>query len=384
MADYCRCWENVVGVLKKRELFSFSIGAAAGLAVLASLTTVTQTPAAVGPRVDVREFGAVTTDLDSSQAFMRAQETGDTIFIPRGRYRIDHAIEIKDGKTWISEGATLWTTADAAIIRIKGTHDWSILGDLTLAGRRIDRDSAGKNEIGIWITNSQHGYINNLTVRNFDGAGVFIDGSGGNGSIGSSLTINNLDAYKNNFGIRTIAGTGAEYVVINSFNAVGNVQAGEIGAGNIQISSGNIVRNLKGLSLVGGRNHGHGALMGMNINHNLHYNLLAENVTLGFTIVGNHFYGGQSNGYIILKDSCGITISGGIIDAPIINDNSLNCANAVLGNFIAGNHTTIGGANPEDVILADNYDARGPWDGSRPAIRPPLMEAPETLDKGSN
>jgi hypothetical protein len=309
----------------------------------------------------VLDFGADPTGTtDSSDAFGAAQSASDTIIVPNGTYIKNANTTITSGKTWLFYGAVIKHSSDTATMFTvgSGVADWNILGHLVLEGMLTTNVDTG--ECGIHITNPHRGYIQRITCRKFKGKGVVVDGSNGGGYRGDGLTIDSLGLYENRQGFEFVAGNGAEYLSVGRVEAVGNIFAGTIAAGNCQIHGGNISDNYYGPLLGSGSNHGHGGLHGLNLNHNTYWNLKAENVTAGFTIDACHIYADSATtGKVVISNSSGISLRGGIVDATI--EVTGTGKNLMEGAFVPTSLTTVSGANPANLIRRGNYSTSGLW-----------------------
>lgn len=313
--------------------------------------------------VNVLDYGADPTGVaDSSAAFYDAQQASNTIMVPSGTYLKNTETAILNNKTWFFAGATIKHQSDAAtLFSATDVSDWSFLGNVKLQGLLTGEANTG--ECGLSITNPRRAYIQRVTASLFKGSAIRIQGANTGTYRGDQLTIDSLASYENYEALRVNAGSGAEYVRINSVEMVGNIYSAIIAAGNTQIGGGNIVDNYYGPWLTGGPNHGHGGFHGVNINHNTHWNLKAESVTNGYVFNGCHFYGdGLTAGKIILNNSSGVSINNGIVDAVI--EISGAGRNTMQGNFIAGPNAAVGGANPTSLLRSGNYTSAGLWSGN--------------------
>lgn len=312
---------------------------------------------------NVIDFGADPTGIvDSSAAFYDAQQASNAILVPSGTYLKNIETAILDGKTWFFSGSIIKHQSDTAtLFSTNGVSDWSFLGHVKLQGLLTSQADTG--ECGPSIANPRRAYIDRISCSFFKGDGIRISGSNTGAYRGDQLTISSMAGYENYSALRVDAGSGAEYVTINSVEFVGNIYSATIAAGNVQIDGGNIVDNYYGPLLTAGANHAHGGFHGVNINHNQHWNLKADGVSNGHIFNGCNFYGDSlTAGKIILQNSSGISISGGIIDAPIeVNGTGKN---TMQGNFIAGARALVSGANPTSLLRGGNYTSSGLWIGN--------------------
>lgn len=327
-------------------------------------------------RVSVQDFGAVgdgsSNDAAAFQAASAAAGAYGTVRIPYSYnpYMVNGQVSILEGQTWVSEGARLKHTDDTlSILRADSVGDWSILGRLILEGTLTTAATAA--EIGLHITNGKRYVVEGLQARNFKGAGIKLDGSGGtgNGLRGDRGQFSNCSAHQSTIGIHIDQGSGSEYNAFTNFLASGCTTGALIDGGNNGFASGGFTDNTVGVKLVGvGGNHGHGQFVGCNINHNSDSNLEAVGVLNGYTFVGCHFYGnsaGSSSGNIWLNGCEGVSIRSGIIDCWVFNDlGSGSGANYITDNFqpTGGTGITLNTNNGglKQLYFMRNYTADGP------------------------
>lgn len=329
----------------------------------------------------VTDFGADPTGVaDSRAAFLKARDrvgVGGRVLIPRGRYLVSDVVDILDGQTWRSEGATLFHADDSkTILRANGKADWTIEGRMTLEG--LLTTAAVSAECGLRITDGKRYRVEGLTAKLFKGKGIWLDGTSAGTYRGDRGQFTDCAAHECTVGLQLDAGAGAEYNTFANFTASGNITAALIGAGNNTFVGGNIVDNKTGVNLVAGPNHGHGMFVGTNINHNTSENIRATGVLNGYTFNACHIYGnGTSTGVIWFEGSRGITITDGIIDCWIYNDLGTGSgANHIVGNYFPGDYgvrlmTNNGGLGK--LYLSGNVGPQGPSDLNDPA--PVFIEA---------
>jgi len=312
---------------------------------------------------NILDFGADPTGaVESNFALLAAQSTGLTVVVPAGLYLLGDTFNFGSGETWIFEGGTFVHSDETQpMFMAAAISELTLLGNLKCKGLLTSQADTG--ESAIVFDGVNRCYAQRISATCFKGSAVKFTGSSTGTYRGDTLKIDSLAVHESKRGLEVVAGSGAEYCVIGSIEAVGNITAAVIGAGNTRILGGNVVDNVNGIDLIAGANHGHGGLHGVNVNHNSGFNLRATNVTLGFTIDGCHFYGDSAAaGKVILQNCAGITISDGILSA-MIEVIGTQYVNVVRGNFITG-QGAISGAGASATRRTGNCTATGAWIGN--------------------
>ncbi len=304
------------------------------------------------------EFGADKTGATfSSDAFIAAQAASDYIIVPAGNYSMDPSktIIVQSNKTWFFMGPKLYISGNGQIFNLDNKSGFRLLGAATLFGSATLTDINGpvpvSSEIGIYQNACSDFIVENITCRQFKGAGIFLTGSlppivnpKGGYTFAERGRWSNIGLYANVKGLVAEAGNGGEYQSFVNVDASNNNIALSVAAGNISMVGGNSSGNRVNLYLFGGTNNGHGRISGLSLNHGLPFNLLCEDVTLGMTLTGCHFYANddEGSGRIEILNSKGISIEGGQIDCRVIVNES--GPNSGL-NYITGAYTpaTYGG-----------------------------------------
>ena len=228
-----------------------------------------------GDVINVKRYGAVGDGkTDDSSAFARAfddaKQHGTPIIIPKGTYVVSGELPIGSNVIIRSDGATLkHAKAGGRILTAISADDWSIQGPLTLIGSRTGKGQRG-DEIGVYISGCNRFIVDKMTVRDFTGKGIELDGGhpsraarGDRGKFAFVSFINNGVGME----IDADAKYSAEYNLFTLLSFSGNDVATHIVAGNNVISTSNIVDNMGGVELAAGLNHGHGIIGNSNINH---------------------------------------------------------------------------------------------------------------------
>jgi len=142
-------------------------------------------PAAGGPAVSVKDFGASgdgqTLDTAAIQAAVDAVQPGGTLRFPSGVYRIDtdKAVRLKDDmRVELGDATLVGDNARGRICRIfdiTGRKRVAISGG-TLIGSRSGAPSLGD---GIWAVDSQDLVFENISIQNFFIDGIILTGNTG-------------------------------------------------------------------------------------------------------------------------------------------------------------------------------------------------------------
>lgn len=278
---------------------------------------------------------------------------GDNAFLI-GTYKVDGTLNIQDGKTYDFSRAIFITPNGVVTFHANAVNDWELRSP-KFQGAGKSASGAVGSAIGIKVTGSSNRYIIDAPrAKQFAGTLVKIEGATDLGSRGDQGRVINLNAFGCDKGFENTAGTSAEYCILQNPMISQCNHGMTISAGNTSVIGGNVVDNVKGLNLVQGANHGHGSVVGLNINHNADYNIQADSVVNGMSFNGCHIYGDTTlKGRIILNNSCGINFNGGIISARIVNNGAVgslkNASNGVWLTGIGG----LDGSNPTGFIF--NY-----------------------------
>ena len=353
--------------------------------------------------------------VDSSAIFALANASGrSSIRVPSGVYKVSgNVIALQPGQSWEFDDVVLnWSGAGTQkCISCINVNDWAITGFLIINGTGM----ASGTLRGVSVEGGNRFIVQNVHCQNIPGWGFKLETGGvavnPRGDKGQFITCGGNLCW---IGAETTGDSTTEYTTWANFQASGNGSWGIIDStGNTVWNGGQCVDNvLGGFKVDGGSyaNGAHGCVNGMNINHNGSDNIQFLNVSQGYTVNACHIYGGANNGvgllqtgafyviltvgttdftligaasntvglgftatgpgsgsgtvlggYIHFNNSYGITILGGIIDAPVYSEGGSQ-DNVISNNFIpvSGNFNFINGANSKLVLCFNNYGLSGP------------------------
>jgi hypothetical protein len=310
--------------------------------------------------VNVDWCGANNGVADAQAAFAAAALFSD-VFVPKRSYLMNGSISILNGQHWKFNGSTL-THTDNTKVYFKAiatnavpVDNWTFEGPVTLTGTCVS--ACGSPEKGLYAEATRRFRVTDLTATLFQGPAIHVNP--GTRTItpflGATGQWSNIHVDQSVIGLQADAGTNGEYQTFSNLNSTGNITGVQIAAGNYIIDGGNITDNTNGLSLLGGSNNGHGVVSAVNINHNSSFNIIADAVTLGFTLNGIHVYADSlTTGKIWFKNAAvGIWISNSIIDAPIVADST--GINGISNSWTnSGTFYNISGTNPGQLALSGN------------------------------
>ena len=283
-----------------------------------------------------QDFGAIGDGLanDSSAFQSLAATPGAYIRVPQGRYLIKETISILERQVWQFENAELLYEGKGAMFQAIAVNDWAMLGLARLQGPRTPSIA----NVGLVVNACRRFRVSHLQFSKFNGVGLVLSGD----TVylhprGDRGQFSDLGFVECTTAIDIQASAASEYNIFSNTVVTACGKGIVIAAGNCQFVGGNVVDCGIGVTLLPGRNHGHGGFHGFNLNHATQYNLYADAIETGYTFNGCHFYGdGGLKGAIYLKNSKGILIQGGQIDCAVINDGKAG-KNFVLNNTVPGN-----------------------------------------------
>ncbi len=293
---------------------------------------------------------------DDTPAIQKALAAGPgVVYVGPGFYRFSEVS--------IPEKVTVVGAGPATIIRPHGAKsifvqekvvDWGIR-DLVLDGQAPGpwRNRKDEGLSGILVKNCAGFTLSNITVMNFNGAGLQMTYTLAPAEGWSSPT--NLDyitASGNYIGIRF--DKRAEYMNATKLTCRHNVIGCVIHAGNVKIAASNFTTNIDGILIEDKENGSHGALSNCLINHNERYALLARNAAYGMTIDNCCLF----TGTLRLENCAGINITSGILSANV--EIVGKAANRIAGNYIIPDKFAYNFAPA--TIVQDNFTETGPWD----------------------
>lgn len=272
------------------------------------------------PYVTPEEYGAVGDGIvDDSDAIIACLAANDRVHFSKS-YKVSKDLPIRTGHFIYSSAATITRTSTTGggslnvIIDAQSVDNWSMQGNLTLMGS--GNSDSGQSGLRMQLCNNFK--VSGLTVKDVAGSGLNFSGFGsrGNGGMLDNISLQNnwVGAYFNG---------GAEYYTITNINASQNTLAINILGGNNSIIGGSISDNVNGIYIGGPfENNSHGVLSGLNVNHNTGYNLKAENVEFGESIIGCHFYATVAELGVQIVNSKGIVFEGCTFDGFLSNSDS--------------------------------------------------------------
>lgn len=317
---------------------------------------------------NIRQFGTIVGDglTNDVATFQAAAASGAGIIDARGlTCKLDGQINIGSGQTWLFTGSIFNTTSTTATMFLISEKD-----NVALVGPFVIDGPGGATftgAIGIRVSDSTRWRIDQPTIRNIPGYGLnFTPGSNLTGRAEHGVVLNPR-IIGCNIGTLDVAGTGTEYYSMINPHVTGCYEAGLVtAAGNVNIFGGHIVDNLKdGIFMSAGSNHAHGIITGLNVNHNVRYNLITNQITNGQTFTGCHFYANNSlgAGAIFLDRSKGIILEGGHLDCWVYNDKDVNSGqNIIRDMYCPGSNGAVilsSGPNPgtDQLWFQDCYGA---------------------------
>ncbi len=309
---------------------------------------------------NVLDYGAEGNDFsDDSSAFQAAFDDAVkenlAVYIPKKTYVIAKSLSIPSGLVIRSDGAELKQAGgNQPLLSAQNVDNWVINGPMTLTGNRSDNNKTGNGK-GLWIGGGNHYIVDKLTVQNFTGKGIQIESGernglerGNHGQFAFVTFINNSIGLQIGADGNAPINTGAEYNLFTLLSFSSNDTAVVTSTGNNVISTTNIVDNKNGIQLMSGSNNGHGIFNATNINHNVGFNIQSDAVDNGYTFNGCHIYGDSAkDGIVHLTHSKGIHITGGTLDAAVIND--VDGTNMISDMFITGDSYSVSGTASQSV-----------------------------------
>jgi len=261
---------------------------------------------------NVKNYGLVGDGVTDDRAALNTllnttAPTGSTIYFPPGTYLIGSNIAISN-KQFNFDGAfaTIKNNGNYILFNITSTVDlaskWKVT-NLYFTGT-----GTGANQYAFYFSSKSGSFvINNCTFSSLGGGGIAVAGTNINSYLGGLIIC--CKFYSNTVGIDSL--NLGEYLQILGCDFYSNTTAISTVAGNILIDGNNINYNGTGIRVNAGPNDSHGIISNNNINHNSTYGIDINGITLGMTVSNNHIY---ANNPFRIKDSTGVTISGGHLD----------------------------------------------------------------------
>lgn len=273
--------------------------------------------------VSVADFGTLNNDgtTDDAAVFQLAAASGASTILAQGLdCFIGSQIDIPAGQTWVLSGTTLrFSSSTQKVFSAVTVDDWSLIGPFSIVGNGSTVGTA----VGVYVDGCNRWRVDDYTAQTIKGHGMkVVPGTPSGSTRGDQGQISRFVAKGCYYGFECTAGTGAEYCTLIAPNITGCFDGLIIAAGNTVVLGGSIVDNTNdGVVLNSGSNHGHGMIVGTNINHNIRYNVYSNQCIYGFSFIGCHIYANDSSGTgaINLYQSKGIVFTGGQVDAWIYN-----------------------------------------------------------------
>jgi len=346
-------------------------------------------------------FGADNTGaVFATDAFMAAQANSNFIIVPPGIYAMDPSkkVRIFSGKTWFFMGATFTKPAGAGtMFAAEFETDFNLLGAATFVGNATQSDVQNNTgftgETGLRIESCARYKVGDFKFKGLAGYGLKMTGSAGASPyFGERGRFASISASLCHFGIDIDAGNGSEYNTFVNYDLSNNRVGLRLGAGNNTFSGGSITGNrYANVQLTGGQNNGHGVMSSTTINHAGVYNLLAQDVTVGFTFAGCHWFGNAANsssGQIFIQNSDGIVLDGGTLDCWVnVWGGSLSGYHKICNMWCSGGYGKVKiyddlNLRPTNMLVSGCFGA-----GARDAVTGDCINSPDvyvSLGRGPN
>lgn len=302
--------------------------------------------------------------LDVADLINAAIAANGFAYVPYGTYlHFNGTVTLDNGQSIFFENARIESQAGsyAPFIAVEDKTQWSILGACNYIGTLVTGLDTG-NEIGLDIKGGNQYTVTNFKAYKCRSHGIRVR-TGGVAPVprGDQGQFIGCAASECRTGVENLVDTSTEFNVWTNLNITGCLDGLITPAGNALYCGGNIVDNVRGVTISNGPNHAHGIISAMNINHNQEYNLKTVNVVYGQTIDGCHLYGnGGTTSPIWFENSKGICVSNSHIDCPVYNDGTAG-ANAILNNYMPGVDAQLLGTNPEMLRVLGNWTNLGSW-----------------------
>ena len=301
--------------------------------------------------INVKDYGAVgddvTNDRNAFLAAVTAAGVGGIIYVPKGNYYLNGAINTAAGRDEINllEGQTIFGDGNSSVLRtstntrIIGLRNHAAtVGSHYVKIHSLKFKGSGKNaghafQTGISCTLGNYFDIYNCTFEDISGTpaqngggGIYLTniatGSSDGGRIG-------LNYYKNCNGGLVFASR-SEYVTVMGGSAGGCNTGLCIGSGNIYVSGFVAHNNAIGYDIISGTNDGHGSIVGGSANHNTTYNLRIKDVENGFVFSGTQFY----QGHILVDNTLATNFIGCHVVAGSGGDYNMTIQNGAYAHFV--------------------------------------------------
>jgi hypothetical protein len=329
-----------------------TVGTSTASAAIAGVRNLSDYSNADGTKPDGKREGG-----DDTEALKKALADGPgTVVVGAGNYRWSE-VSVPPGVTITGQGSgtIVHPTGAAPIFVQRNLSDWAIR-DMVLAGTATGewqkREDKGEN--GIVVDRCGNYRLSDLTLQNFNGAGLKMTWNiTPESGFRHSGSLQRIFARSNYIGIHF--DERAEYLNASDLSCYNNVQGCVINAGNVKISNSSFVSNTDGVIIQDKQNGSHGIISDSMLNHNDRYALLVRDAANGMVITGCAIFYGS----VQIENSAGINITDGIISANIKTTGEGATVNRIAGNhFIPEGYTL--SFSPQ-TIVTDNFTKSGPW-----------------------
>lgn len=232
-------------------------------------------------------------------------------YAPGDTIKVTGSTPLRADQQWHLDDPAFAITGNTQVFTVAaGIDDWSIRGQWSVIGDNNNAGSLSGTGAALVIIDSLRWYVDGPLCKNIKGWGVLAQPGSSTTPRAEHGVIHCPRAFGCYVGLEIQAGTGAEYIQVNSPYISRCATATRIAAGNANITGGVIVDNVDGFDLQSGANHAHGIVSGVAINHNSGFDFKADTVTNGQTMVGCHLYGNA----IYFKSSQGVIFEACFID----------------------------------------------------------------------
>jgi len=315
---------------------------------------------------DINFYGAG----DIEDLIQKCIDNYNCAYVPTGTYTQGNgSVALDNESIVIFDGAIIETNGVNfnPLFTVGDKTGWGILGSCTYKGSLSTSGDVGDEKF-IYVEGGARYRVENVTAQNTRSTAFdVVAGVLGTAPRGDQGQWSDCAAYECRTGLSVAAASTAEFNVFNNFNAAGCLDGAIIGGGNTTLIGGNIVDNLRGITIIGGSNHAHGICSGVNINHNASWNIKTVSVTNGHTFDACHAYGnGGTTAPVWFENSKNVTFQNGKLDCAVYNDGATG-TNAIINNNLPGTDAQILGTNPEMLRILGNWTPLGSWASNDPA-----------------
>lgn len=304
----------------------------------------------------IKDFGAICNGVSDDIVFWQAAiDSGVLVIDARGvTSKILGQLNLGSNQTVLLAGTTI-VTGGAALKTFSAVTrtNFNLVGPFKIVGDLTVNPGSAVTACGIYIEDCSKWRIEDPTILDIKGYGIKLDPGASTTARSDHGIVNNPRIDNCVWGWHDRADQGSEYCTVNNIHVTRCYEAGiENSAGNTIFNGGHCVDNYKdGFRLQSGFNDGHGITIGMQINHNIQYNLVCTQVTNGHSFVGCHIYGAGGGVGAVYLDRCkGIILDGGHLDCWVYNDKDGSSGQNIIRNMYCP-----GGYG--DIVLAPGVSA---------------------------